>query len=76
MTSVGNVFASLGGMVAPPLGAILMRSAGGQWYPIFLLAAVIHWLAGLSFFGLASDVPARRLVYEGRRSGGRLKKAV
>ena len=67
LTSVGNVFASVGGMAAPPLGLYLMRRFNGQWYPVFLVAAIIHWFAGISFFCLASDIPARQLLYNSRR---------
>ena len=64
LTSVGNVFASLGGMVAPPLG-VWLQVTTGQWYPLYALSALIHVFAGGLFFTCASDVPARTLLYRG-----------
>jgi fucose permease len=62
LTSVGNVFASLGGMIAPALGAWLLASTG-QWYPLYAIAAAIHVVAGVFFAVCASDTPARQLLY-------------
>jgi len=64
---VPQVFASLGGMVAPPLGTWLLASTG-QWYPLYAISAAIHLLAGGMFFACASDTPARQLLYAASRS--------
>jgi hypothetical protein len=62
LTSVGNVFASLGGMIAPPVGAWLLATTG-KWYPLYAIAAGIHVFAGAFFAAFASDTPARQLLY-------------
>jgi hypothetical protein len=65
LTSVGNVFASLGGWIAPSLGAVLINRTGRfSW--LFLLSAIIHWVAGVNFYICASAIPARQLLYETR----------
>ena len=68
LTSVGNVFASLGGMVAPMLGTYLLARTG-QWYPLYAISAGIHVCAGVFFAIFASDTPARQLLY-GKGGGG------
>ena len=68
LTSVGNVFASLGGMVAPMLGTYLLARTG-QWYPLYAISAGIHVFAGFFFAIFASDTPARQLLY-GKSGGG------